>query len=457
MLRARTSPADRRVLLVLGVRAVFYAVQKRHGAVGHWDVLRHGSTVIQLVDGERPSLADLLAALNALLLRIERSHFYKWKMSVLIADPWLASAIIPWCDGLGKVEQAEAIAIEQLSGLGFDVSNQDSVRLADAPYGQPRWAVAYPAELANALMRLNKQGLGCVSSVMPISAAAWEAEPKARTRKGIVIADDGWVTWLRSENSPHPSWLASSSVPAHGMAAIGVIWRRMLLREPSFSSTDEWRVLELGVEGKESPTYPPGFMTQAPKTESVASSTYLWMCEKTFQANNPLNFIRRPVRPGALHWLVVGAASLGLTIATYQATPTFQRWMQRTEVAKTTLAESRPLPPSALSRDDLARVKAVNQAIEELNRPFSALLRGLEPPPDLPITILAVDSAARTPGSQPLVRVTAEARSGLDMARYVAHVGMQRPYVDAYLVKHQINDADPAGLLRFSMEARWAD
>ena len=50
-----------------------------------------------------------------------------------------------------------------------------------------------------------------------------------------------------------------------------------------------------------------------------------------------------------------------------------------------------------------------------------------------------------------------QARSGADMARYVAYVAQRRPFGSAYLVRHEIAAEAPDRPYRFTVEAQWKD
>jgi hypothetical protein len=71
-----------------------------------------------------------------------------------------------------------------------------------------------------------------------------------------------------------------------------------------------------------------------------------------------------------------------------------------------------------------------------------------------------VDVASGAPvvaGGSSSVKISAQARSGADMARYVAYVAQRRPFGSAYLVRHEIATEAPDRPYRFTVEAQWKD
>jgi hypothetical protein len=101
----------------------------------------------------------------------------------------------------------------------------------------------------------------------------------------------------------------------------------------------------------------------------------------------------------------------------------------------------------------------VNAAVRELNLPISALLAALQPPADLRVAVLGVDvtSGAQAAAGTSSVKISAQARAGADMARYVAYVAQRRPFDSAYLVRHEIAGDAPDRPYRFTVEAAWKE
>ena len=100
----------------------------------------------------------------------------------------------------------------------------------------------------------------------------------------------------------------------------------------------------------------------------------------------------------------------------------------------------------------------MSTAIRELNLPISAILHALQPPQDIRVAVLGLETTNASSGAagQPTsVKIMAEARTGADMARYVAFVAERKPFIAAYLTQHEINTSVPEQPYRFTVEALW--
>jgi hypothetical protein len=144
----------------------------------------------------------------------------------------------------------------------------------------------------------------------------------------------------------------------------------------------------------------------------------------------------------------------GLSLLAWQAVQRVNGLQQQLEAVQ---LRSAPAAPAALSRDEQARVPAVNAAIREMNLPVSALLQALQPPRDIRVAVLGVDVLGASPGATTGIKITGEARTGAEMARYVAFVSSRKPFTGAYLTRHEIDDTTPERPYRFTVEAAWND
>ena len=136
-------PVEAPVLHVaVGAQRVEWGVLKQ----GQWVPALSGKLLIQASQGTTPVVAAIDEALRA----IEANHALLEAVSqvrVMLSDRWVAQAALPWSADLLDADRADAFVRRQLAASGFDVLGQDAVRLDDAPFGQPRWAVAYPAAI----------------------------------------------------------------------------------------------------------------------------------------------------------------------------------------------------------------------------------------------------------------------------------------------------------------------
>jgi len=79
----------------------------------------------------------------------------------------------------------------------------------------------------------------------------------------------------------------------------------------------------------------------------------------------------------------------------------------------------------------------------------------LQPPQELHVAVLGVDAASGE--SARAIKVTAEAPTGEDMARYIGFISGRHPLSDAYLTRHEIIETASGRPYRFTIDVQWAD
>ena len=109
------------------------------------------------------------------------------------------------------------------------------------------------------------------------------------------------------------------------------------------------------------------------------------------------------------------------------------------------------------TQDELKKIASVNTAVRQLNIPFEAVLQALRPPRDIHVAVIAVETTSESVARMNnTIKITAEAPSSADMTRYVAFVAERKPFVRAYLMRHEIPDGERERY-RFMVEAQWMD
>ena len=139
-------------------------------------------------------------------------------------------------------------------------------------------------------------------------------------------------------------------------------------------------------------------------------------------------------------------------------------------------AQSARLQPQRLTRPALApaqqqmdlQVKAVAEAVRQLNLPVTRLLKTIEAREDMRIALLGLDlngepaqdgeaAAPSTPAGT--LKISAEAETAQDMINYLAFLNQQRMFRSVYLLKHEMTGAVPGGggerPYQFQLEAQW--
>lgn len=456
MSRANTmfAPAGATLLLVIGAQRIEWGV--REGAGGQWrSPGANGAALAARAADDGHGLDALAAALE----RVDAAAPLA-AMRVVVADSWLASATLPWSSAVERGVGIDGAARARLAGAGAEVDGAATVRIDAAPFGAPRLVQAYPAALL-ALLNRSAARLGApLASVLPLSVACWEyaRHHGVRAPAALAVQDAGLLMLARRADGAgrHLADLVVRSAPqgADGAPLLPLqqLWQRQCLREPQLAALERVVLVELAADSAPlpAPFVVPAWDSGAPsRALQVAAEAPPHALDALPQRAAPA-----PARVAALAVLVLAAAAALLSAA--QATRHAAGLRERIE-AVPVRAPARPAAPD-WSRAELARVQAVNVAIRELNLPFSAILRALAPPPDLRVAVLSVTTAASQSATQPShVKLVAEARSGADMARYVAFLAERKPFTGAYLIEHEIDDTSPERPYRFTVEAAWKD
>jgi hypothetical protein len=135
---------------------------------------------------------------------------------------------------------------------------------------------------------------------------------------------------------------------------------------------------------------------------------------------------------------------------------------------------SAPVPlPAGAQREQDQQVKAVADAVRQLNLPVPRLLKTLQAPQDMHVALLGLDmngqpaqdgddsAKAGAPGRQwqgpaGSLKIAAEAETAQDMLHYLAFLNQQLLFRSVYLVKHELVPGDGSNhRYRFQLEAQW--
>jgi hypothetical protein len=436
--------ADATLVVAIGALRVEWGVMAR----GQW-VPDSASALSIAPVGADATLAGVCAALERVQVETGAA-----RLRAVVADKWLAVASVPWSAALQEAERADAFARGQLLQAGHELQAVDTLRLDDAAFAQPRLAVAYPALLLDALRALAARSRARLASVLPTSVAGWALA--ARGRAALAVLDQGQVVLAQG------AWrLADVTLREGGVAELQGLWQRTRLRDPRLAAVTELAVLDLAPTPESPAQAVAGLtpielplqaraMSRALQLAGLAAAQRLAIDAVPPEA--PVTWLRRAVAAAVL--LVAG----GLSLQAWQAVQRVNGLQQQLDAAQ---VRSAPAAPAALSRDEQARVPAVNAAIREMNLPVSALLQALQPPRDIRVAVLGVDVLGATPGGNAGagagIKITGEARTGAEMARYVAFVSSRKPFTGAYLTHHEIDETTPERPYRFTLEAAWND
>ena len=366
-------------------------------------------------------------------------------MRVVVSDAWLASTSLPWSPALQRAGFAESLARAQLGEAGFDLAADDVIRLDDAPFGEPRWVLAYPAQLMVALHALAVRMRSPLRSVMPLSSTAWALTRRAtrgRALRALAVVDEGALVVAQGRGRMEQVTVRElgymldaehmrdagrvSDQAASSLVSLRDMWQRMRLRDPALGAVGALAVLQLA---------------DAAQPGRIACAI------DALPASGPA---MTPWRWGAALAALLLAAGASWQAA--QAARQADALRSRLEAERPPALED-PSAAIAWTREEKARVQAINAAIRDLNLPLAALLQALQPPRDLGVAVLGVDVQGQPADAGSTIRITAQAPGGVEMARYVAYVAGRKPFGSAYLTRHELEAAQH--MHRFTVEATW--
>lgn len=186
-----------------------------------------------------------------------------------------------------------------------------------------------------------------------------------------------------------------------------------------------------------------------------------------------LDFVPRavPLAGWRLAVIVVGVLTLLPAVVNWMAQrQTVDRLRARLDAQAATLQPrhlTRPsLAPAQQQQMDL-QVKAVAEAVRQLNLPVTRLLKTIEAREDMRIALLGLDlngepaqdgEAAAPSRPAGTLKISAEAETAQDMINYLAFLNQQRMFRSVYLLKHEMAGAAPGGgehPYQFQLEAQW--
>lgn len=106
-----------------------------------------------------------------------------------------------------------------------------------------------------------------------------------------------------------------------------------------------------------------------------------------------------------------------------------------------------------------AEIKAVEEAVRQLNLPVVDLIKTIQPAKDIHIALLSLDVTGKANNSgetkQTLLKITAEAKTPQEMMTYTEFLADKPIFDSVYLTKHELNAASMEKPYRFSLEAQW--
>ncbi len=477
----RGAGGDRRRLLVVLRADSLDAGWLPAGGSAAWRQL-----AVPLCTADEPALPPFVALRQALLqlqsalAGPERSLAGTGRtLTVLVAAPWLGRVALPWSDSLLNEATAEAQARAELAARGFVLAVDDRWCIDPAPpLGRPRSVLWLPAPLLPALQGL-AQALGArrisVQSLDAV-AAGWAADragPGRRRPARVAIVGGDVLRLLPADGTAaavgHELALSPGVDPAADMAGL---WQRACLRFPALAAESGVPLLWLD--------HP------APAAPGPNGLTWLrWPGDGQVRAALDRALLHRAVARPTLDAMAALApapqrlrqlgALAGVVCLLAAAAIAVSAGRRQSGIDAGRSADAAPLQvrqPAPPTRTELAELRAVNAAVRQINLPWPALLRTLQPPRDIRVTLLGLDltadaaadgagagraapSAAADAGPAGLLKLDVEARDGADMTRYLSFLAGRDGVLAAQLLRHEADPARPDAPIRFQIELAW--
>lgn len=435
------------------------------------------------------------------------------RLTVLVAPPWLDEVVLPWSDALLREASAEPQARAELADRGHGWAPDAVLRIDHRPpLGQPRSALRVPAGLLASLQALAREIGARLASVQSLTAVAacWAARQPVAGAAGVpglvgVMGAAGLRLVGRDGTAALAGQALVDAVPAGAADDLGAsaarLWQRARLRFPALQAVVVLPVLALDgpppgpsvairLTGDATGATGDATVVAADRASGKAVSALAWVPwprhgdGSSASASRPAldrallrQALRRatldalPRRPGpAPAWQA--AAALCLLAAAGLAG---WSWQTRADLLAAAAARTAPAPSAneALpTRPALAELRAVNAAIGQLNLPLARMLRTLQPPRDIAVSLLGLDligraadvdaPAAAAPaapadklGSAASLKLSVQAASAPDMTRYLAFLAGRDGISAVQLVRHEIDNPQAPGPYRFTLDVAW--
>lgn len=466
--KALARPSFRRLFIVIGADRIECGLMTGRGSACDWV---EGSVAEVRFDPESGK-ESFVKVLGGLLPQLQGLRPVS-QVRVVIADRWLALGSVPWNHSMGNHASAIGYGKAQLIGAGFEVGPEDTVRLDDMPFGAPRLVVAYPNQLLAELRQLSESLGAHLVSVLPLSVAAWQVvrEEQKTCPAALAVLDNG--AFLFAIGDEGQCGVLRDVIIRTGMddgseseafSRLHKAWQRLCLRDPRLNKIEQLKVLSLAEAKLPVSLEKPFARLEWPPLHAVAKwekavSSSLCLAALSSSVSHALDAL--PAKPMLTRWrlLSFGILLLFVGFVVFQAVQmnSFKQVLEsRVRTAKNVLPA--PAPAAPWSNEERARIQAVNAAIRELNLPISPILRALQPPQDIRVAVLSVETSALASSNKlSNVKITAEAQTGAEMARYVAFVAERKPFTGAYLLRHEIDERSAERPYRFTVEIQWND
>jgi hypothetical protein len=392
-------------------------------------------------------------------------------LSVCVSARWLGHTELPWSLSWLSKQREQVAARQYLEAAGYDCHPEDLIAVDDAPWGDTRLVVQWPAAVTSAIRTL--VGTWRPRSVQISSAAvlAWidSSSPDAEHVPPVVVQErvgqDLLLTLIRgggvrpqevlvrpcprldgslgagqavgADESDRTDAERIRGLPDVAQVATGIARRAGWISEANKNDqSGAWSPLTLELSGAVPPRS--ALATDLP----VPTHRFVWRDE-----------LRHKTSWAIAALLLFSVIALLSSARLHDLAQSAQLALQRQSAIPNA---SQPFVPG---RELEQKILAVNAAINDLNAPLTDLMRALVPPKDIAVGVLGIELVdGSSPAAPRRVKLLAESPSPADMTRYVAFLSGRRPFDAATLVRHEVADEGAQSAsesYRFTVELQW--
>lgn len=429
------------LFIVIGEDTLDWMLRSRAGKpCTSWQQL----AVVGAGEANETDEADMCQALAGLVLPSPPRQ-----IRVVVADRWLAQAVLPWQAGASAGDARQQWVQQGLLASGHRAGADDVLRWDEAAPDTPRLCVAYPGLLLQALQQCAQRLGAPLRSVLPLSTLAWRGMRQRHAtvcallvagRHGLLLASGQrqgagagvrTLVWRRrvADGTPHTAELHD-------------FWQRLVWRDCALAASGQIGVLSLAAAVPELPSETP---SEAPRWLRLSDAPLAWLANVAVADGTALDAIApMPWWRSPWHWCICGLVLLA-ALMLVQA----QRTRSEADALARQLAALRAAPARAArpvistSAATPERAHAVNRAVAQLNVPVAAILRALAPPPDINVALLSVEwrppeTEAKDDIAAIPIRLVASAGGVGEMVRYVDFLEHQPKVAGLALHQHEI-------------------
>ncbi len=427
------------------------------------------------IRNENSTLSSQAQLLQALKNLIELNNYKDVNnIRVLIADSWLVVTELPLQNKSIRENIRQREIYTKIVTSGYEIDPADTIRSSTIANGATSLAIVYPSIILNALEQLSKELNASLESLLALSAAAWninfnnnlESKNQANRSNVQIVIDEGIIIFSRS-STENFLILGESSVRTNIdtneelYKQIHTNWLRLIMRDNRMKHVRYADLLDLTNSDELKDKKDVFFKhNKRLKQNNTSVPLRLILAAQVSGVNSDFDAISTSFDLKFLQWsIVISFFFVALVLAFNLLETNSNIQALSAEMKLQNNQQQIKKNDKTLSAEKVVKVNAVNDAIKALNLPLSLILRELEPPRDIKVALLSLETSLNGSSSinSSKFKIVAEAKNSLDMTNYVAFVSSRKSFSNAYLIQHEINLNLADRPYRFTLEATWKE